>query len=140
MSEPTRAPLEAAEIEARRLGEEIRKRMPPGWGFTLLVSSIGHGGFSTWIGTHDRVTTGGDLRAVRPEQGEPDVNEKGEIVCGLHNRPWCPECSEAARRELLALEAQWAADRPAKKPSWHDGERIRRELAGLGLGKRVKRV
>lgn len=69
------------------------------------------------------------------------MNERGEIVCGLHGRPWCPECSDAERRRLQEVqeELEGAAAATPKKPSWHDGERIRRELASLGLGRKARR-
>lgn len=35
-----RASLEAAEGKARELGRKIKKRMPEGWGFILILSSF----------------------------------------------------------------------------------------------------
>lgn len=45
----TRAPLERAENEARRLAREIRAQMPLGWGFGLILYSKGEAGYLTWI-------------------------------------------------------------------------------------------
>ena len=44
-----RAPLEAAEVVARRVGRLIGSRVPEGWGFVLVLASAGGDGFSTFV-------------------------------------------------------------------------------------------
>lgn len=51
---PERAPLESAENEARRLAAELDSRMPPGWGFGLILYTKGEAGYMTWISSGRR--------------------------------------------------------------------------------------
>ena len=44
-----REPLEKAEIQARKIGMEIKKHIPAGWCFTLVLASKGEEGYSTYI-------------------------------------------------------------------------------------------
>ena len=49
-----REPLEKAEIEARKIGKQIKKMIPNGWCFTLVLASKGEGGYSTYISDIER--------------------------------------------------------------------------------------
>lgn len=51
-----REPLEQAEVSARRLGEKIRRSMPRGWGFFLVLSSFGADGFLTYLSSIERAS------------------------------------------------------------------------------------
>jgi hypothetical protein len=44
-----RAPLEVAEVIKKRIANDIIKKLPPGWGFSLILSSFGAKVFSTYI-------------------------------------------------------------------------------------------
>lgn len=70
-----RAPLEEAEIVARRLGHMIGDVTPPGWGFVLLLNSWGEGGFSTYISNAERTSTIKLLRemAEKIERNDPEA-------------------------------------------------------------------
>lgn len=59
------------------------------------------------------------------------MNSKGEIVCGVHNVPWCPVCSDQVRKELEVAPPPRRA--PATKAPAEES-RVQRELASLGLG------
>lgn len=50
----TRATLEEAERKCREIGHIIGAQMPKGWGFTLLLSSFGENGFTTYISSCKR--------------------------------------------------------------------------------------
>jgi hypothetical protein len=60
------------------------------------------------------------------------MNSKGEIVCGVHNVPWCPVCSDQVRKDL-AIEVGLPHRAPATQSPVEES-RVRRELASLGLG------
>jgi len=50
-----REPLEKAEVQARKIGREIKKYIPEGWCFTLVLASKGEeGGYSTYISNIER--------------------------------------------------------------------------------------
>ncbi len=49
-----RATLEEAENQAREIGRTLKGIMPKGWGFTLILSSYGDNGFSTYISSYNR--------------------------------------------------------------------------------------
>jgi len=49
-----REPLEKAEVQARKIGREIKKHIPEGWCFTLVLASKGVGGYSTYISNIER--------------------------------------------------------------------------------------
>lgn len=70
-----RAPLETAEVVARKIGTSIGSVLPPGWCFTLILASIGEGGYTTWISSIEREDTIRLLREVadKMERGEPNV-------------------------------------------------------------------
>jgi hypothetical protein len=70
-----RAPLETAEVVARKIGESIGSVLPPGWCFALILASIGEGGYTTWISSIKREGTIRLLRemADKLERGEPNV-------------------------------------------------------------------
>lgn len=44
-----REPLEKAEIHARGIGRILKKSMPKGWGFVLLLVSHGEAGVTTYL-------------------------------------------------------------------------------------------
>lgn len=49
-----RAPLECAEVAARRLADRMSAEMPHGWGFALLLFSHGEHGAMTYISNLSR--------------------------------------------------------------------------------------
>lgn len=51
-----RAPLESAEMKAQSVGRIIAASMPQGWGFALMMFSVGEGGYSTYVSNLDRAT------------------------------------------------------------------------------------
>jgi hypothetical protein len=38
----------------RELGQDLKRKMPPGWGFTLLISSYGEGGATFYLSSVER--------------------------------------------------------------------------------------
>lgn len=72
------------------------------------------------------------------------MDDRGRIVCGMHNTPWCPICSEDERRRIedLMKRRQEGFDvegrrRPAPSGlTAEDRERMQRELQSIGLGKK----
>jgi len=46
---PDRASLEEAEVRNRAIAKVIQKMIPKGWVFTLVLCSVGEGGFSTYV-------------------------------------------------------------------------------------------
>jgi len=70
-----RAKLEEAEVIARRVGRLIGARMPPGWGFALVLSSFDEGGFCTYVSNVERGSCVGMLRELveKIERGEPEA-------------------------------------------------------------------
>jgi len=56
VSPEKRAPLETAEVVARDIGRIIKRAMPPGWGFFLLLSSFDEppAGFWTYLASIER--------------------------------------------------------------------------------------
>lgn len=38
----------------RQLGRELKDRMPPGWGFSLMITSYGEGGATFYCSSVDR--------------------------------------------------------------------------------------
>lgn len=49
-----RADLAEAEAKARELARTIKKDLPTGWGFMLILASYGADGFMTYISSCDR--------------------------------------------------------------------------------------
>lgn len=49
-----RAPLESAEVEAKKIARILKDNMPDGWGFTLILYSYGGEGFMTYLSTGQR--------------------------------------------------------------------------------------
>lgn len=51
-----RATLEQAENKARRIGEALRDAMKdlPGWGFTVILTSFGDNGLTTYLSSCNR--------------------------------------------------------------------------------------
>ncbi len=70
-----RATLEEAERIARSIGIEVIEAIPAGWGFTILLSSLGEAGFSTYMSSIDRQDTVKLLRemADKIENHAPEV-------------------------------------------------------------------
>lgn len=75
-----RASLEAAEIAARKIGVEIGKSLPKGWGFVLTLASFGDGSAEqprrmTYIANVQRGDAVRMLRelAGKIERGEAEV-------------------------------------------------------------------
>jgi len=48
-SGPKRAPLESAEVRAREIGRILKRVMPDGWGFVVVLSSFEENGFTTYL-------------------------------------------------------------------------------------------
>jgi hypothetical protein len=70
-----RAPLEEAEVVARRVGRIIGSMMPKGWGFTLVIASHGADGFCTYVANLERDGAVKMLREllVKIERNEENV-------------------------------------------------------------------
>ncbi|MBS3927765.1 MAG: hypothetical protein KGZ65_04155 [Sphingomonadales bacterium] len=68
-----RATLEEAEVKCRRIGTLIGKDMPAGWGFTLILTSFGDNGYSTYLSNCQRPDMIKALRemADKLESGAP---------------------------------------------------------------------
>ncbi len=49
-----REPLERAEIRIQEMGRELKKMLPKGWHFVIILASQGEKGFSTYISTIER--------------------------------------------------------------------------------------
>jgi len=49
-----RAPLERAEVTAKRIGDLLKNAMPKGWGFSLQLFTFGGPGFITYISNAKR--------------------------------------------------------------------------------------
>ena len=69
-----RAPLESAEVTARKIGERLAEKMPPGWGFTLVLASYGEGGFCTYISSVQRE---GAVKMLHELLDKIERNEQG---------------------------------------------------------------
>ena len=64
------------------------------------------------------------------------MDDRGRIVCGMHNTPWCPICSEDERRRIEELGID-GRRRPAPScMTTEDRERMQSELQSIGLGKK----
>lgn len=72
MPDEKRAPLEAAEIKLREIGNILQTVMPPGWGFMMILTSTGEDGFFTYLGNVRRSDGINLLReaATKIEQGK----------------------------------------------------------------------
>lgn len=68
-----REPLETAEIKAREVGRLIKSAMPEGWGFCLVLSSYGDGGFCTYVSSVERE---GAVKMLRELLDKIERNDK----------------------------------------------------------------
>lgn len=70
-----RATLEQAERTCRGIGTVIAGALPTGWGFTLILSSFGEQGFSTYLSNCKREDMIKALRemADKIERGAPEA-------------------------------------------------------------------
>jgi hypothetical protein len=73
----SRAPLESAENEARRIGRQLKASMPPGWGFVVVLAYFGEandGGFKTYLSSVDRESA---MNLLREMADAIESREKG---------------------------------------------------------------
>lgn len=75
MPETRRATLEEAETYCRRIGRFLKAYLPNGWGFTVLLTSYGDNGLTTYISSCKRPDMIKALRemADKLERGEPSI-------------------------------------------------------------------
>lgn len=66
------------------------------------------------------------------------MDDRGRIVCGVHNTPWCPICSDDERRRIEDMLADGSRRQGPRSSSMtnEDRERMQRELQSIGLGKK----
>lgn len=86
-----RATLEEAEVVARKLAEELRERMPQGWGFILWLMSDGPDGFCTYLSTLTRETGIAALEEwivrQKTDPSRTDDTRQSCWCCGIENGP-----------------------------------------------------
>ncbi len=101
-------PLEEAERQAQYMAREIGKKLPDGWGFVLLLGSLGEAGNHTYVSSVQRESAGKWLK----EAGESIMDH------GSPHRlnPLSDELDEATRWLLQGLvHACWLAEGPEAK-------------------------
>ena len=64
-------PLEEAERQAQYMAREIEKKLPDGWGFVLLLGSLGEAGNSTYVAQNQR-----SCQEVPPESDFPENSDR----------------------------------------------------------------
>ncbi len=73
MSEPSEIMLAELEEHAKEVGRLIKRIMPPGVGFTLMMFTLGEGGWMTYLSSAERTTM---IKAMKEhiEKVEADPN------------------------------------------------------------------
>lgn len=102
--------LEEAERQAQYMARVIGEKLPQGWGFVLLLGSLGEEGLSTYVSSIQRQSAGEWLKEV------------GTSICDGESphrlNPLSQELDEDTRWLLEGLvHLLWLLDDPAMAPS-----------------------